>query len=170
MVQPAENMQTIIKSIQKTIVKRQHKLVDYDRFRTSLLKFKQIADRSPSEDKHVYKLEGQLETATADYEYLNQMLKQDLVQFVHLSSAFIQPVQNAFYDIQCRVVGGMYGRIYEVVDNHRAYFETLDQAIDVGFAWRTRQRNVQHELEQIDILRKGGALNGACAGGDLLER
>ncbi|KAI8137618.1 hypothetical protein BJV82DRAFT_336179 [Fennellomyces sp. T-0311] len=159
-VQPAENMHSIIKAIQKTITKRQHKLIDYDRYRTSLQKFKNIADRSPSEDKHVYKLESQLETATADYEYLNDMLKQDLMRFLRLASSFIHPVQDSFYNIQCRLIGGMYGRIYEVVDNHRGYFETLDQPVDLGYQWRTHQRDVKSELEQIDMLRKGGALNG----------
>ncbi|KAI9495909.1 hypothetical protein BDB00DRAFT_176877 [Zychaea mexicana] len=153
-------MHSVIKTIQKTITKRQHKLIDYDRYRTSHQKFKNMADRSPSEDKQVYKLEGQLETATQDYEYLNDMLKQDLMRFFRLASSFIGPVQENFYSIQCRVIGGMYGRIYEVVDSHREYFVTLDQPLEDGFQWRMRQRDVKSELEQLDVLKKGSSLNG----------
>lgn len=119
-----------------------------------------MADRSPSEDKHVYKLESQLATATEDYEYLNDMLKQDLVRFLRLANSFIQPVQDSFYNIQCKLIAGMYARIYEVVDNHRHYFVTLDQPLEDGYRWRMNQRNVQQELENLNILKKGGAANG----------
>ncbi|KAI9247696.1 hypothetical protein BDA99DRAFT_253801 [Phascolomyces articulosus] len=173
-VQPSENMHSIIKAIQKTITKRQHKLIDYDRHRTSLAKLKNIADRSPSEDKQVYKIETQLETATQDYEYLNDMLKQDLMRFFRLSSSFIAPVQENFYNIQCRVIGGMYGRIYEVVDNHRDYLVTLEMDLEQGYQWRASQRDVKSEIEKIDILRKGGtSLDGSLVrpgGATLQER
>lgn len=152
-------MHMIIKTIQKTITKRQHKLIDYDRYRTSLAKMKNIADRSPSEDKQVYKLESQLEVATQDYEYLNDMLKQDLVRFIRLANSFIHPVQDSFYNIQCSVIGGIYGRIYEVIDNHRGYFPTLEQPLSEGYQWRVAQRNVQAELEHLDLLQKGAQAN-----------
>ena len=154
-------MHTIIKAIQKTITKRQHKLIDYDRYRNSFVKMSNMADKTPSEDKQVYKLEGQLETATQDYEYLNDMLKQDLMRFFRLASSFMTPVQENFYNIQCRVIGGLYGRIYEVVDNHRDYFVTLEMDLEQGYQWRTTQRDVKSEIEQIDVLKKGGtSLNG----------
>lgn len=149
----------IIKTIQKTITKRRHKLIDYDRYRTSLTKMKNIADRSPSEDKQVYKLESQLEVATQDYEYLNDMLKQDLVRFIRLANSFIQPVQDSFYNIQRSVIGGIYGRIYEVIDNHRGYFLTLEHPLPEGYQWRVAQRNVQSELEHLDLLQKGAQAN-----------
>ncbi|KAI7856170.1 hypothetical protein BDC45DRAFT_504492 [Circinella umbellata] len=161
-VQPSENIHIIIKTIQKTIIKRQHKLIDYDRYRTSFVKLSNMADKTPSEDKQVYKLEGQLETATQDYQYLNDMLKQDLMRFFQLASSFITPIQENFYNIQCRVIGGMYGRMYEVIDNHRDYFVTLDMEVEQGYQWRLKQRDIKSEIEQIDVLKKGGtSLNGS---------
>ncbi|KAG2220565.1 hypothetical protein INT45_008746 [Circinella minor] len=161
-VQPSENIHIIIKTIQKTMIKRQHKLIDYDRYRTSFVKLSNMADKTPSEDKQVYKLEGQLETATQDYRYLNDMLKQDLMRFFQLASSFITPIQEHFYNIQCRVIGGMYGRIYEVIDNHRDYFVTLEMELEQGYQWRINQRDIKSEIEQIDVLKKGGtSLNGS---------
>lgn len=163
-VQPAENVHALTKTIQKTITKRQHKLIDYDRHRISLQKFKAIQDRSPSEDKQVFKLENQLATATQDYEYLNDMLKQDLVRFLRLAADWITPIQTSFFHLQCSVIGGMYGRIYEVVQSTQ-HFPTIDQSMEQGYNWHISQRDVKQELESLEILQKGvGSMNSKCNG------
>ncbi|KAI9318472.1 hypothetical protein BX666DRAFT_1928323 [Dichotomocladium elegans] len=142
------------KQIQKTIVKRQHKLVDYDRFRVSFQKYQAIQDRSPSEEKNIIKLEGQLATATQDYQYLNDLLKQDLVRFLRLATEFITPIQTAFFHLQCSLVGSMYGRIYEVAQN-KAYFTTIDRPLEEGYATLVAQNDVKAEIENLELFRKG---------------
>ncbi|KAI7873879.1 BAR-domain-containing protein [Lichtheimia hyalospora FSU 10163] len=169
-VQPAEHVHALTKAIQKTITKRQHKLIDYDRHRISLQKFKAIQDRSPSEDKQVFKLENQLATATQDYEYLNDMLKQDLVRFLRLAAEWITPIQTSFFHLQCSVIGGMYGRIYEVVQSTQ-HFPTVGQPMEQGYNWHINQRDVKHELESLEILQKGvGSMNSVLRPGQATLR
>jgi len=45
-----------MKMIRKTIIKRDHKLVDYDRFRISLKKLQDKKDRKLSDEKEIFKV------------------------------------------------------------------------------------------------------------------
>lgn len=56
MVRPLTEMQNLMKLIRKTITKRDHKLVDYDRFRISLKKLQDKKERSLSDEKSIYKV------------------------------------------------------------------------------------------------------------------
>lgn len=51
----------IIKMIQKTITKRNHKLIDYDRHRLSLQKLNAKTERSFSEEKQIFKVKKKIE-------------------------------------------------------------------------------------------------------------
>ena len=49
-------MQNLMKMIRKTITKRDHKLVDYDRFRISLKRLQDKKDRKLSDEKEIFKV------------------------------------------------------------------------------------------------------------------
>jgi amphiphysin len=49
-------MQNLMKAIRKTIQKREHKLVDYDRHRLALKKLQDKKDRSLSDEKQIFKV------------------------------------------------------------------------------------------------------------------
>lgn len=55
-VRPIMELNEIIKLIQKTITKRNHKLIDYDRHRLSLQKLNAKTERSFSEEKQIFKV------------------------------------------------------------------------------------------------------------------
>jgi amphiphysin len=55
-VQPLQEMQNNMKLIRKTMTKREHKLVDYDRFRLSLKKLHDKKERTLSDEKQIYKV------------------------------------------------------------------------------------------------------------------
>jgi len=55
-VRPLTEMQTNMKLIRRTITKRDHKLVDYDRFRISLKKLQDKKERTLSDEKNIYKV------------------------------------------------------------------------------------------------------------------
>lgn len=145
----------IVKEIEKTIMKREHKLVDYDRHRVSYTKFSAIPEPSPSEERNMFKLQAQFDNAAHDYEYFNNMLKNDLAIFLDLSSEFIQPIVDRFFDLQYRIIGGFYGRIYEVMQHNQSFLPTLDMSIDKGFMQRLSQRNTREEIENSELLKKG---------------
>lgn len=55
-VRPLMELNEIIKSIQKTLVKRNHKLIDYDRHRIALQKITSKSERSFNEEKQIFKV------------------------------------------------------------------------------------------------------------------
>ncbi|KAG6902988.1 hypothetical protein C0995_008561 [Termitomyces sp. Mi166 len=94
---PLKELQGTLKVIRKTITKRDHKLVDYDRFNNSLTKLRDKKDKSLNDEKNLFKLEQDFEQATQEYEYINNALKVDLPRFMQLSTQFIDPLFNSFF-------------------------------------------------------------------------
>jgi len=68
-VRPLTEMQNLMKMIRKTIIKRDHKMVDYDRFRISLRKLLDKKERSLNDEKQIYKVRegGQLHFKTGTH-------------------------------------------------------------------------------------------------------
>ncbi|KAH9964521.1 hypothetical protein BC827DRAFT_1187647 [Russula dissimulans] len=102
-VGPVRELQGIMKSIRKMITKRDHKLVDYDRFNNSLTKLRDKKEKSLSDEKNLYKLEQDFEIASNDYENLNAAMKQDLPRFMMLTTRFIDPLFHSFYYMQLNI-------------------------------------------------------------------
>ena len=72
-------------------------MVDYDRHRASLNKLTSKTERSMNDEKAIFKIQSQLETATQDYEYLNNTLKHELPIFFQLLSHLVQPILGNGY-------------------------------------------------------------------------
>ncbi|KAG6837222.1 hypothetical protein H0H93_013090 [Arthromyces matolae] len=94
---PLKEFQSTLKTIRKTVTKREHKLVDYDRFNNSLTKLRDKKEKTLNDEKNLFKLEQDFEQATQEYEYINNALKTDLPRFMQLSTQFIDPLFNSFY-------------------------------------------------------------------------
>ncbi|KAI8084920.1 uncharacterized protein BX664DRAFT_338110 [Halteromyces radiatus] len=162
---PLLDLLDIAKTIQKTIVKRSHKLIDYDRHRLALAKLTAKQDRSFSEEKQIFKTETALDTATQDYEYLNNMLKEQLPHFFQLQSHFIQPVFERYYAIQVKIYGMIYARYHELFNANLNHFITNQMGIEDGFNYRKSQHDVRAEMENMDLLKSGGKAWLAASGG-----
>ncbi|KAF7727753.1 hypothetical protein EC973_007212 [Apophysomyces ossiformis] len=167
---PTMQMMEIMKIIQKTMTKRNHKLIDYDRHRTGLNKLKAKEQRSFNEEKQILKLEAQLETATQDYQYLNDMLKQQLPQFFYLKTQFIRPVFEQFYYLQCKIYGMIYARCHELINANNQHFVTQSMGVEEGYQWRKSQRDGRAELENLDLLKAGGKTWIAASGGSTTSK
>jgi len=100
---PVKEFQGVLKVIRKTITKRDHKLVDYDRFNNSLTKLRDKKEKSLNDEKNLFKLEQDFEVATNEYDYINNMLKQDLPRFMQLGTQFIDPLFHSFYYMQLNI-------------------------------------------------------------------
>ncbi|KAI7892875.1 uncharacterized protein EV154DRAFT_167315 [Mucor mucedo] len=164
-VRPLLELSEIQKQIAKTMLKRNHKLIDYDRHRIALQKLTTKAERSFSEEKQIFKLQQQLDTATQDYNYLNDMLKRELPVFFQLKSSFIQPVFEHLYNMQSRIYGTMYARCLELLNQNMEAFVTNTMGIEEGFNYRRGQRDVRSEFENMDLLKSGGKAWLAVSGG-----
>ncbi|GAA6010643.1 hypothetical protein JCM10207_007780 [Rhodosporidiobolus poonsookiae] len=101
---PLKEYQELLKKIRKTITKREHKLVDYDRHNNSYNKLKDKKEKSLSDEKNLFKYEQELELATQEYEHYNNMLKSEVPHFLALSSTFITPLFNTFYFIEVGIL------------------------------------------------------------------
>lgn len=154
-VRPADRFHMITKTIDKTITKREHKLIDFDRHRIAYMKYSAIAEPSPSEEKNMFKLQTQFDNAAADYDYFNNMLKDELVRFLDLSQEFIEPVFQQFYNIQSRILGGFYGRLHEVIQHNGTVFPTLTMPIEDGFRARLKEFNAREELDRSELFKGG---------------
>ncbi|KAJ3758579.1 BAR-domain-containing protein [Lentinula raphanica] len=102
-VGPSKEFQGVMKTIRKTITKRDHKLMDYDRFNNSLTKLRDKKEKSLSDEKNLFKLEQDFEMATNEYDYINTALKQDLPRFMTLSTQFIDPLFHSFFYMQLNI-------------------------------------------------------------------
>ncbi|KAG2129767.1 hypothetical protein DEU56DRAFT_816613 [Suillus clintonianus] len=100
---PVKEFQGVLKLIRKSITKRDHKLVDYDRFNNSLTKLRDKKEKSLSDEKNLFKLEQDFEIATNEYDYINNALKTDLPRFMQLATHFIDPLFHSFYYMQLNV-------------------------------------------------------------------
>ncbi|KAI9477874.1 MAG: hypothetical protein EXX96DRAFT_568562 [Benjaminiella poitrasii] len=164
-LRPLLEIQDLIKRIQKTVTKRNHKLVDYDRHRLSLAKLQAKTERSMSEEKSVFKVQAQLETATQDYEYLNNMLKEQLPVFLSLLRALTQPIFESLYQLQTQVYGMIYARCYELIKANEGHFVTHTMSVDEGYQWRKTQFDAQAEIQNTDLLKSGGKAWLTASGG-----
>jgi amphiphysin len=99
-VQPCKELQEICKKIRKTAVKRDHKLVDYDRHNNALNKLREKKEKSLSDEKNLFKVEQDFELASNDYEHYNNLLKNELPTFLAMATRFIDPLFHSFYYMQ----------------------------------------------------------------------
>ncbi|GAA5913470.1 hypothetical protein JCM6882_001969 [Rhodosporidiobolus microsporus] len=121
---PLKEYQELLKKIRKTITKRDHKLVDYDRHNNSYSKLKDKKEKSLSDEKNLFKYEQELEIATQEYEHYNNMLKSEIPHFLALSSTFITPIFQTYYYIQV-------GILYTLLEKMQG-FSTQTYGADAG--------------------------------------
>ncbi|KAG0368255.1 hypothetical protein BGZ54_002349 [Gamsiella multidivaricata] len=148
-VTPLTEMQNLMKMIRKTIVKRDHKLVDYDRFRISLKKLQDKKERTLSDEKQIFKLESQLEVATADYEGLNNLLKEELPGYFWLRTQLMEPVFYSFFFLQLRIYNILLDRIDPL--SRSGYY---DLTMDIIQGYEARKGDIAPTLEGVEIITK----------------
>ncbi|KAF9161061.1 hypothetical protein BGX20_002257 [Mortierella sp. AD010] len=129
-VRPLTDMQTNMKLIRKTMTKRDHKLIDYDRYRISLQKLRDKKEKTLSDERQIYKLESQLEVATADYEGLNSLLKEELPGFFYYKTHLMEPIFHIFYYLQLRIYRIMLDRMGPISSTYSSKYSR--QAIQAG--------------------------------------
>src|ERR1700753_3951728 len=89
---PAKELLEIIKQVRKTTAKRQHKQLDYDRHRTTLKKLQDKKEKSLKDEKALYKAENDVDQATQEFNYFNDLLKEELPVLFKLEREFVQPL------------------------------------------------------------------------------
>jgi len=153
-IRPADELLVIIKAVRKIAAKRDHKQLDYDRHRAAYKKLEEKKDKTLKDEKAMYKAENDVEQATQDYNYFNDLLKDELPKLFTLEREFIKPLFQSFYYMQLNVFYTLHERMQRL---DIGYF---DLTLDIEAAYQKKRGDTQEEAEKISIVKfktTGGA-------------
>lgn len=143
---PALELLDVIKIVRKQAVKRDHKQLDYDRHRGALKKLQDKKEKTLKDEKALYKAEADVEQSTQEYEYFNELLKEELPKLFALEREFIAPLFQSFYYMQLNVFYTLHEKM---------------QSIDIGYfnltlgieeAFEAKRGDVQQQAEALTIV------------------
>ena len=146
-IRPANELLDVVKVIRKTVLKREHKQLDYDRRRTTLKKLQDKKERSAKDEKAMWKAEGDVEAATQDFNYFNDLLKDELPKLFGLERDFIQPLFQSFYYMQLNIFYTLHDRMQHC---DIGYF---DLTRDIEEAFYDKRGDIQDQTEALSIVR-----------------
>ena len=144
---PADELLNIIKVVQKTTQKRQHKQLDYDRHRASLKKIQDKKEKSLKDEKALYKAENDVELATQEFNYFNDLLKDELPKLFALEREFIRPLFQSFYYMQLNVFYTLHEQMQSI---DIGYFNLT---LDIEQAFEEKRGDIREQAEALSIVR-----------------
>lgn len=113
-VAPTIDFIALLDIIKRYIVKRSHKLLDYDRHGDTVKSLREKQNRSVSDEKKLAQMEATFDQASREYNTINNQLKTDLAVFLGMRKDFIDPCLLTFYNYQVRVYETLYRIYYQV--------------------------------------------------------
>lgn len=146
-IRPADEMLEMIKFIRKQTKKRDHKQLDYDRHKATLKKLQDKKDKSMKDEKALYKAENDVEQATQEYDYFNDLMKDELPRLFALQREFIRPLFQSFYYMQLNV----FYTLHEKMQNMDIGYFNL--TLDIEEAFEMKRGEVKEAAEQLSIVR-----------------
>jgi amphiphysin len=146
-IRPADELLEIIKVIRKSATKRQHKQLDYDRHRATLKKLQDKKDKSLKDEKAMYKAENDVEQATQEFNYFNDLLKDELPKLFALEREFIRPLFQSFYYMQLNVFYTLHEKMQGC---DIGYF---DLQLDVEEGFEAKRGDIQERAELLTIVK-----------------
>jgi len=143
-VLPSKDFIDIVKMIKKTITKRDHKKVDFDRYTSSVNKLQGKKERSANDEKSLIKAEESLTKATEEYEHYNNLLKKELPVFFEYRAQFIEPVVTNFYRLQLKIYRIMFEKTEHLISNTAGYFDVRS---DILAHYNERRVEVDQQID-----------------------
>ena len=144
---PADELLSVIKVVQKQILKRQHKQLDFDRHRASLKKYQDKDNKNLKDEKAMYKAESDVDQATQEFNYFNDLLKDELPRLFQLEREFIQPLFQSFYYMQLNVFYTLHEKMQSI---DIGYF---DLTLDIEDAFDRKRGDIREQAETLAITR-----------------
>ena len=135
-VAPTIDFIALLDIIKRYLVKRSHKLLDYDRYGDSLKSMREKQNRTSSDEKKLSQMEATFDQASRDYNSINSLLKSELAIVLGLRKDFIDPCLLTFYNYQVRV--------YETL--YRIYYQVGSTQFDLSTNALSGYQHVQEEL------------------------
>ena len=158
-IAPADQLLEVIKIVRKASVKRDHKQLDYDRHRSTLKKLQDKKEKTLKDEKALFKAENDVEQATQDYDYFNDLLKDELPKLFALEAEFIRPLFQSFYYMQLNVFYTLHEKMQAI---NIGYF---DLQLDIEEAFEAKRGDVKEKAEALSIIhfKTTGGLKGPRA-------
>ncbi|KAJ5917940.1 hypothetical protein N7454_010315 [Penicillium verhagenii] len=145
-ISPADQLLEVVKIIRKVAVKRDHKKLDFDRRNATLKKLEEKKDKNIKDEKALYKAENDVEQATQEYNYYNDLLKEELPKLFTLEAEFIRPLFQSFYYMQLNVFYTLHDKMQRM---NISYFNLN---LDVEEAFEQKRGDVQERTEALSIV------------------
>lgn len=146
-IRPANELLDVIKVIRKTATKRDHKQLDYDRHRATLKKLQEKKDKTAKDEKATWKAETELEQSTQEFNYFNDLLKEELPKLFALEREFIQPLFQSFYYMQLNIFYTLHEKMQSC---DIGYF---DLTLDIEEAFHKKRGDIQEQAEKLSIVK-----------------
>ncbi|GAP84690.1 putative bar domain-containing protein [Rosellinia necatrix] len=146
-IRPANELLDVLKVIRKTAVKRDHKQLDYDRHRATLKKIQDKKEKSAKDEKALWKAESDLEQSTQEFNYFNDLLKEELPKLFALERQFIQPLFQSFYYMQLNIFYTLHEKMQQC---DIGYFNLN---LDIEEAFEQKRGDIQEQAEKLTIVR-----------------
>ncbi|KAK3325224.1 BAR domain-containing protein [Apodospora peruviana] len=146
-IRPANELLDVIKVIRKTATKREHKKLDYDRHRATLKKLQDKKEKTAKDEKALWKAENDVEVSTQEFNYFNDLLKDELPKLFRLEREFIQPLFQSFYYMQLNIFYTLHEKMQHC---DIGYF---DLTLDVEEAFQNKRGDIQEQAEKLSIVK-----------------
>ncbi|KZT24675.1 BAR-domain-containing protein [Neolentinus lepideus HHB14362 ss-1] len=150
-VGPLKELQGVLKTVRKTITKREHKLTDYDRFNNSLTKLRDKKEKSLSDEKNLFKLEQDFENASTEYDYINTALKNDLPRFMTMCTQFIDPLFQSFFYMQLNI---FYLLLEKIQGFSEGKYDTSTTGAQISEEYETKRSDAWQTIEALHITQR----------------
>ena len=144
---PADELIGVFKVVQKACLKRSHKQLDFDRRNTALKKLQEKKEKSLKDEKALYKAEAEVEQATQEFNYFNDLLKDELPKLFQLESEFIRPLFQSFYYMQLNVFYTLHEKMQNI---DIGYFNLT---LDIEDAFERKRGDIREQTETLAITR-----------------
>ncbi|QLG72713.1 hypothetical protein HG535_0D04210 [Zygotorulaspora mrakii] len=142
---PCQELLKTIGYIRKMSTKRNHKKLDLDRHYNTYKKQETKAKPQPKDEERLYKAQAEMEVAQQEYDYYNDMLKNQLPLLFTLEAQFVQPLFVSFYFMQLNIFYTLYNRFQEM---KIPYF---DLNSDIVETFHFKRGNVEEQCDSLTI-------------------
>ncbi|SCU83886.1 LAFA_0D06502g1_1 [Lachancea sp. 'fantastica'] len=146
-VKPSQELLKVIDYIRKMATKRNHKKLDLDRHLNTYTKYETKKEPTPKDEEKLYKAQAQMEVAQQEYDYYNDMLKNELPVLFELEAEFVKPLFVSFYYMQLNIFYSLYNRMQ---DMKIPYF---DLETDILEAYTAKRGNIEEQTDSLTITR-----------------
>jgi len=130
--------------------------------RTTLKKLQDKKEKTLKDEKALYAAENALEVATQDYNYFNDMMKEELPRLFALEAEFIRPLFQNFYYMQLNI-------FYTLNEKMKGMeIDYFDFSVDIEEQYEAKRGDVKEKAEMLSIVhfkgtgRKRKILYRAC--------